>query len=105
MRQRPIWLAVFVTVGLAFGVQPAPSNLDVSFGKGGIARLEVQSARVEPARMIVQRDGKIIVGGSVTPNNGKATTFIMARYLSDGRLDATFGKAGVLREVWPALVD
>lgn len=105
MRQQLIWLAVLVSVGLAFALQPAPSNLDASFGKGGIVRLEVPSARVEPARMIVQRDGKIIVGGSVTPTNGKATTFIMARYLSDGRPDTGFGKAGVLREAWPALVD
>jgi uncharacterized delta-60 repeat protein len=96
---------VFVSFGLASALQPATSNLDTSFGKGGIVRLEVPSARVEPARMIVQRDGKIIMGGSVTPTNGKATTFIMARYLPDGRPDTGFGKAGLLRETWPALVD
>lgn len=40
----------------------------------------------------VQRDGKIVAGGSISQNGGE--DFILSRYLSDGSPDETFGQGG-----------
>jgi uncharacterized delta-60 repeat protein len=48
----------------------------------------------EEARGVaVQKDGKIVVGGSGTPT-GQRPDFIVARYKSNGLPDKTFGKTG-----------
>jgi hypothetical protein len=63
MRQRSIWPAVVVSVGLAFALQPVTSNLDTSFGKGDLVRADLGS--VDRAMFAVVRPNrKLLVAGT-----------------------------------------
>ena len=63
-------------------------KLDTSFGAGGKA---VASKRVL-LQLALQRDGKLIVGGSVVAGHGRA--FALGRYSEDGGIDPSFGNGG-----------
>jgi uncharacterized delta-60 repeat protein len=64
-------------------------SLDTSFGSGGVVRTDLGG--VEEARaMTLTPGGNIIVAGSA------GNDFLVARYLSDGRLDSSFGNQGVV---------
>jgi uncharacterized delta-60 repeat protein len=61
-------------------------------GRGSIAT-QIGPSKDNAYAVAVQPDGKIIaVGASV---NGHDTDFAVARYMSDGTLDASFGEGGV----------
>ena len=68
-------------------------SLDRSFGTGGrvVTKVGESSAYVEG--VVVQADGKIVVGGraAVGPSGGTA----LVRYRADGALDPTFGHGGI----------
>jgi len=69
------------------------SILDASFGQGG----KVTTGFAETAEINAlarQPDGKIVAGGFAL--NGAKNSFALARYLSDGSLDASFGEGGVV---------
>jgi uncharacterized delta-60 repeat protein len=69
-------------------------SLDNSFGTSGIIVTDLGAA-VEGANAIVlQSDGKIIIGGTSTGNN---SDFALVRYNSNGTLDSTFGYGGVVK--------
>ncbi len=68
--------------------------LDPSFGTNGRAILAVTGASVLHS-VVVQSDGKILVGGSVRPASG-SDNFLMARFDSSGVPDSTFGTNGVV---------
>ena len=72
--------------GLTAGV------LDPSFGQGGLVTTKVERLNREGAGAL-QRDGKIVVAGTVQVSSG-ADTIGLARLLPDGRLDPGFGLAG-----------
>src|SRR5205085_8925379 len=56
------------------------------------------------AAVVVQPDGKIVVGGST--QSGGTTAFAVMRYLSDGRPDPSFGSDGLaLTDFDPATND
>jgi uncharacterized delta-60 repeat protein len=63
-------------------------KLDSSFGAGGKA---VASKRVL-LLLALQRDGKLIVAGSVVAGHGRA--FALGRYGQDGGVDSSFGRSG-----------
>ena len=66
-------------------------SLDATFGNGGI----VTTPNTSDGRGIaIQSDGKIVVAGQAT-----ATEFALARYNTNGSLDATFGTGGIV-ESW-----
>ncbi len=61
--------------------------LDPNFGDGGIVRTSIESGS-EGRALLIQDDGKIILGGS-------SKRFInLARYTKDGSLDSSFGVDG-----------
>ena len=64
-------------------------TLDASFGVGGKVMTDFTSGYDYAAGVAVQTDGKIVVVG--TTGSGK---FALARYNSDGSLDASFGVDG-----------
>jgi uncharacterized delta-60 repeat protein len=68
-------------------------TLDPGFGSGGkvITNVGINSSINDLA---IQPDGKIVVGGG-NGDWGDARNFIVARYLSNGTLDQTFGTGGV----------
>ncbi|MDO8614707.1 MAG: hypothetical protein Q7T33_03085 [Dehalococcoidia bacterium] len=73
-------------------------SLDPSFGIGGISTTDFFGSSDWAFRLTIQSDGKLVaVGGTANTSTGNSD-FAIARYNSNGRLDAsfaTFGKAGV----------
>ncbi len=70
-------------------------NLDNSFSGDGKANTEFRTNDDAVARAgIQQKDGKLVVVGSSAPLSGGDRDFAIARYLSDGSLDSSFGSGG-----------
>jgi len=69
-------------------------TLDTSFNTSGIVTTAIGSFTDEAYDVALQSDGKIVVAGR--SNNGTNDDFAMARCLSDGTLDATFGSSGTV---------
>lgn len=67
---------------------PAAGDLDTSFGNGGIVTTEFFRGNNEIRSVTLQTDGKILAVGQ---------DFSLARYNSDGTVDATFGTNGFAR--------
>jgi uncharacterized delta-60 repeat protein len=89
---------VVSALGLAVGQAPAQAitgGLDRSFGISGYVSTRLgatTSPGVSMSRVVVQPDGKIVVGGSVDDHP------VVARFNSDGSPDAGFGSSGVARD-------
>jgi uncharacterized delta-60 repeat protein len=67
---------------------------DKTFGVNGIVVKSLQNGEDLAMGVAVQPDGKIVVAGSSF--NGDSFDFAIARFTPEGRLDKTFGKAGIL---------
>ncbi|HKD19587.1 MAG TPA: S-layer homology domain-containing protein, partial [Thermoanaerobaculia bacterium] len=69
-------------------------SLDAGFGTGGIVTTDFAGGDDEVAALVIQADGKIVVGGS-SLDAGSGYDFALARYSGvDGSLDASFGSGG-----------
>ncbi len=70
-------------------------TLDAAFGNGGkvVTAVAPERGADEAAAVVVQPDGKIVVGGYTLPTGG-TKDFLVVRYLPDGTLDGTFGNGG-----------
>jgi uncharacterized delta-60 repeat protein len=69
----------------------ANGTLDTSFGSGGKATLLIGSNSSTATSVVVQTDGKIVVGGYADGGGGNQNDFALARFTSTGVLDTTFG--------------
>jgi uncharacterized delta-60 repeat protein len=73
----------------------ADGALDTTFGTGGRVAtgfgLSDEASRAYA--ILVQPDGRIVVAGNSSENSGDYRSFSLARYLSDGSLDTSFGGA------------
>ncbi len=83
------------TTGLDFAVLRYNSNgtLDTTFGKGGIVTTDFDGLDDQAADVVLQSDGKIVVGGTATIS-ANTTDFAVVRYNTDGSLDTSFGTGG-----------
>jgi uncharacterized delta-60 repeat protein len=84
----------------------ANGQFDPTFGIGGRVNLNFPvppSWSATATRVLPQPDGKILVTGNITPpfRNHSAPLTLLARYLSNGALDASFGTNGVSELVTP----
>ena len=70
-------------------------SLDTAFGSSGVAWATPagQSGAVD---LVIQRDGKIVVGGVANLGQLAGSAVAIARFLPAGTLDATFGTAGMM---------
>jgi uncharacterized delta-60 repeat protein len=68
-------------------------SLDRSFGTGGRVVTKVGEIAAYVAGVVVQPDGKIVVGGRASVGLGGGTALV--RYRADGALDPTFGYGGI----------
>jgi uncharacterized delta-60 repeat protein/uncharacterized repeat protein (TIGR01451 family) len=72
-------------------------SLDVSFGSGGKVITTLSANEDNGHSIQVQPDGKIIVAGGANLTYPNSTgDFALLRYATDGRLDSSFGKHGVI---------
>lgn len=73
-------------------------SLDTSFGNGGLVVTTFNSEGAFASALAIQPDGKILAAGTkyinFTTDESSDTDFAIARYNSDGSLDATFGSGG-----------
>ena len=73
----------------------ADGSLDNTFGSNGLVTTDLGSNREDGANAVaIQPDGRIVVGGYTKPSSGQ--DFAVARYLSDGNLDSSFGSGGMV---------
>jgi len=71
-------------------------QLDRNFGNGGIVQTRTGGESYVDA-IAVQPDGRIAVAGSSVMDLGSGPTYVtLLRYTADGRLDASFGSAGMV---------
>jgi uncharacterized delta-60 repeat protein len=68
----------------------AAGRLDATFGERGTVVTDLGGGDDVAAALVVQRDGRIVVAGQQGPD------LMLARYSVDGRLDASFGREGVV---------
>ena len=72
----------------------ADGSLDTSFGSGGKVTTDFNGQVDRALAVAIQSDGKIVVAGSAGIASGIGVDFGIARYHSDGTLDASFGSGG-----------
>lgn len=73
-------------------------NLDPAFGSGGVVRTDNGSSYDQASAMLILPDDAIVIGG-YSRQEVTAPMYInstLLRYQPDGRLDKTFGDAGIL---------
>jgi uncharacterized delta-60 repeat protein len=81
-------LAAFLLLTVSAGAAN-PGDLDATFGSGGTVTTLIGSNESDARAVVVQPDGKIVVGGWA----GSAT-LALARFKPNGTLDRTFGSGG-----------
>ena len=70
------------------------SNLDQTFGTGGVVRTDFAGNIDQANAVVVQSNGQIIAAGSSFSSSKTVEDFIVARYNANGTLDKRFGKNG-----------
>ncbi|MBE7553450.1 MAG: hypothetical protein HS126_20460 [Anaerolineales bacterium] len=68
-------------------------ELDNTFGQGGIVTTTIPNFYLVGKGLAIQTDGKIVVVGGAL---GRREAFALARYNSNGELDNTFGRGGIV---------
>ena len=77
-------------------------TIDSSFGIDGVATPQINAPVINGNAMVVQADGKIVVGGTYEKIiNDKL--FFLFRTLSDGSTDTSFGKQGFIIEKYGSI--
>ncbi|RNL73939.1 hypothetical protein EBF04_29975 [Streptomyces sp. I6] len=69
-------------------------TLDAAFGTGGLVTTDFGGSTDQAFGVVLQADGKIVAAGSST--TGGTDDFALARYDTNGTLDATFGTGGLV---------
>jgi uncharacterized delta-60 repeat protein len=73
----------------------ANGTIDASFGSAGKVRTDFGTHGYDQARSaVLQSDGKIVAAGFTITQNGANSNFGVARYGTNGALDAGFGNGG-----------
>jgi uncharacterized delta-60 repeat protein len=72
---------------------------DPSFGTDGSVTVDFGGSADSAFALVLQPDGKIVAAGETTPldRSTRESDFALARLLSDGRLDPSFGTAGRMK--------
>jgi uncharacterized delta-60 repeat protein len=75
----------------------ADGTLDASFAIGGRTVFDVAGFRSRTFSVLTQSDGKVLAGGLITPHGWSSSgdRLAVARFLADGRIDTSFGDAGI----------
>ncbi|MBI2066990.1 MAG: hypothetical protein HYT77_03145 [Deltaproteobacteria bacterium] len=85
-----------MSIVLSVPLHSAPGDLDFTFGLEGVGLTDFEQEIDGVADIAIQPDGKIIVVG--TMKEASHQSFAVARFLSDGSLDTTFGNDGLVTD-------
>src|SRR5262245_4608612 len=99
---RWIPLAFALAVSTPSQVTAADGVLDTSFGAAGVAITDFTGAMDSISVLVVQPDGKIVTAGRAGTSD--VYNLALARYNTDGTLDASFGNGGKVTTVFPNAV-
>jgi uncharacterized delta-60 repeat protein len=88
--------ATFLVLAVSAAAGTA-GDLDKTFGSGGKVTTRIGPAGSDARAVVVQPDGKIVVGGRADQTDGSTGSFGLARFNRDGTLDTTFGSGGKVR--------
>jgi uncharacterized delta-60 repeat protein len=80
----------------------ADGTLDASFATGGRTVFDVADFHSRTFSVLAQSDGTVLAGGLIKPDNCSpciwwSEPLAVARFLADGRIDTSFGDAGIAR--------
>lgn len=81
-----LWTFVWSTVAFA----DSPGDLDATFNQTGVVTTSLTNADIYGTAVVIQPDGKILVGGRSDPEK-----LTVVRYDDDGSLDTGFGIGGI----------
>src|SRR5436190_6456449 len=82
----------------------ADGDLDPAFGVGGVVMTDFNNSTDIANAVALQTDGKLVVAGTTYMNNDFSDEdFAIARYNTDGSLDASFGNNGRVTTDFPGL--
>ena len=98
--------AIVTGSGLDFAVARYNTNgtLDATFGTGGKLTTTFSTDSDTAYALLLQADGKIVVGGDTNQgSSGTGVDYALARYNTDGTLDATFGQSSTPGKLTTAL--
>jgi uncharacterized delta-60 repeat protein len=84
--------AVAVVVAMANPAAAPPGDLDPTFGGDGKVTTDFAGGQDQASAVAIQGDGKIVTAGAAFVSGN--LDFALARYNSDGSLDATFSGDG-----------
>jgi len=90
-----------VAVALALFVGTSPAAAGEGFGRSGVVTTPLRGQSVTAEALIVDPAGRITVAGPGFSDARRRQTFVMVRYMSDGRRDASFGSKGIVNELLP----
>ncbi len=76
-----------------------PGELDPSFGTAGVATAPTADTFASAQGIAIQADGRIVAVGRTRTDPGP-DAIVVARFLADGTLDASFGGTGVVVELF-----
>lgn len=87
-------------VNIALARFLADGQLDPNFGQNGKLISDIPGYDIEQVNeLVVQPDGKFIVGGSIYTEGGPCigvSSFFLVRYLENGEFDSEFGENGLV---------
>ncbi len=91
----------FSTEDFAIARYNPDGTLDKSFGAGGKVQTDFPGLASVASSVVVQPDGKIVVGGGAFPLFTFLGNFEIVRYNPDGSLDTSFGDGGIVTTIFP----
>lgn len=99
MRQRrfastAFLIAIVATLALATSAGAASSDLDPTFGAGGVAKNALGFGSDSATGVVVQPDGKVVAVGASQTDDFLDDQIVFSRYLDNGALDPSFGIGG-----------
>ncbi len=87
--------------GFALARYTVDGRLDPTFGGDGTVATAFPSGYASGLDLALQADGRMVVAGSAPVPDGSSGGFALARYLSDGDLDESFGTGGLVTTEFP----
>jgi uncharacterized delta-60 repeat protein len=90
-------VAVLLTLSLVLWAEGRPGDLDPTFGVRGRVTTDFFGNAAGARALVRQPDGKLVAAGwSCQDASCAVNGFALARYLPEGRLDASFGVGGLV---------